>query len=941
MESNQKETLQLIGEKHFIKSEQLSSADFRQIVKRRALNALAHAENVGVEYSATGTNSEALLTWQGDDEDLRRKNESFIEWVNEKIHKENNFLPVRFLYDAVERSKAVCRISTPRSYGTGSLIGKGILLTNNHVLRSRQVADGSVAEFFYEEGKQKIIVDILPDQLFITNKALDFTIVGCDMKGIEDVQPLKLSRNPATVSRHDRINIIQHPRARKKEVALHDNKVQYIYKDVIQYHTDSEPGSSGSTCFNNNWEVVALHHAGQYIDGDQTKGALNQGIRISAIIDYLIRRQHTVMESEGISRVLQLVEGTSPMLGFFDLAGLFPLNDDRLEVEVPDYTGSGKFADIGFWNIRNFNNEAPETRISKVADLIGKLSMDVLGLTEVQDKALDGVVRHLRRKGINMDYVYYDARRGDTPDEDTTQDLAILFDVEMTSVEKLDSVYTKYERLLNRKTSRGSRAWAGGRLPLFAKCTVREGDGDTEFIMVVAHLKARFGFDNEERRRLAASIMAIITEKLREEYELPVILGGDLNELIDSGVLDDLTDSPDLFALTTDDDSNGAISYVGRRHRSLIDHIIVSKDAKLGQIRNDDNAIIRLDKSIRDFVRNYSDHAPIVMRLIYNQTDSQDGNTRQVPTGSCCTTTAVNPVNSADRAIARADANAAAITTDALSYYDREKDISEKATYYSDLDMEGGEGARFSRRISRLLKDTHLRPYSYRKAKGQFLYPYIDLTPDGKLHSIYSDKVFDVEEIIKADLETELKLQRAIEEMDRFESFASESQRLASIEALEAQYQYNCEHVVCQSWFGRTEPMKGDLHHLFTCEPRCNSSRSNHPYHDFADYHPEEDDFEAINADCGKSAQSRFEPENHKGIVARATMYFLMRYPSAISAYTEEGIALLKQWDTQFPVDRENNLYELHRNQTIHQVQGNRNPFIDFDGLSSRIDFPN
>ena len=50
---------------------------------------------------------------------------------------------------------------------------------------------------------------------------------------------------------------------------------------------------------------------------------------------------------------------------------------------------------------------------------------------------------------------------------------------------------------------------------------------------------------------------------------------------------------------------------------------------------------------------------------------------------------------------------------------------------------------------------------------------------------------------------------------------------------LEASAPYNCEHVVPQSWFSKKEPMRGDLHHLFACESRCNSFRGNHAYFDF------------------------------------------------------------------------------------------------------------
>src|SRR4051794_25147285 len=53
---------------------------------------------------------------------------------------------------------------------------------------------------------------------------------------------------------------------------------------------------------------------------------------------------------------------------------------------------------------------------------------------------------------------------------------------------------------------------------------------------------------------------------------------------------------------------------------------------------------------------------------------------------------------------------------------------------------------------------------------------------------------------------------------------------------VEAALPFNCEHVVPQSWFGKQKPMRGDLHHLFVCEARCNSFRGNTPYMEFADF---------------------------------------------------------------------------------------------------------
>lgn len=71
--------------------------------------------------------------------------------------------------------------------------------------------------------------------------------------------------------------------------------------------------------------------------------------------------------------------------------------------------------------------------------------------------------------------------------------------------------------------------------------------------------------------------------------------------------------------------------------------------------------------------------------------------------------------------------------------------------------------------------------------------------------------------------------------------------------------------------------MRGDLHHLFACESDCNSFRGNTPYGDFPDF------MEVVREACGKREQQRFEPASGKGPVARAVLYFLLRYPQQVS----------------------------------------------------------
>lgn len=196
-----------------------------------------------------------------------------------------------------------------------------------------------------------------------------------------------------------------------------------------------------------------------------------------------------------------------------------------------------------------------------------------------------------------------------------SQDLAVLYDRDTTTVTIRQDIYDRHAALLNAKTPSGRTAFP--RYPLFADCTVRNGEGRVKFLIIVVHLKAFGDVQSRARRRLAAEMLAKIIEDIRERERLAVVLSGDFNERLDTDVLSELKASPDLFALTADDATTDAISYIGGSHRSLIDHVLVSRDVRLGEISGDDAAIVRLDRSIRDFAGRVSDHVPVVFRMIY------------------------------------------------------------------------------------------------------------------------------------------------------------------------------------------------------------------------------------------------------------------------------------------------------------------------------------
>ncbi|NEU83371.1 endonuclease [Nostoc sp. UIC 10630] len=270
-----------------------------------------------------------------------------------------------------------------------------------------------------------------------------------------------------------------------------------------------------------------------------------------------------------------------------------------------------------------------------------------------------------------------------------------------------------------------------------------------------------------------------------------------------------------------------------------------------------------------------------------------------------------------------------------IPYYDEVADRTEQENYYGNLiDTVSSLNSReLFKQLKDLLRTTHTKLLSYKPRV--YLYPWVDIQPDLKIRSIYSQLEFEPEQIIREDLQIEQERTARLQELVRSESLGRTFQLSEQLDLLEAELAYNCEHVVPQSWFQKREPMRGDLHHLFACESVCNSFRGNTPFYDFPDFEVEE----TIRTNCGKSEGKKFEPGNGKGEVARATLYFLLRYPGQIdnssNEYEAQRLETLLKWHQDYPV----NEHEKHRNMAIYKKQGNRNPFIDFPEWADKIEF--
>ncbi|MBD8497947.1 DNA/RNA non-specific endonuclease [Paenibacillus sp. CAU 1523] len=232
----------------------------------------------------------------------------------ERLIGQNDMFPMHYLERGLLAGKSVCRIvikdegGRTLGFGTGFLVTPKLLLTNNHVFPNTETASKSSAQFNYEldiHFNARVVQEyrFQPDKLFITSKELDFTLIAVQDTSasgvnIQEFGYLPLIKQKGKVLLGEYVSIIQHPRGDYKAVVLRENKITDMLDDFIHYSADTEPGSSGSTVFNDEWKVVALHHSGVPDPNHEGQFIANEGVRISSILHYIEQQKPSLSEKQ-------------------------------------------------------------------------------------------------------------------------------------------------------------------------------------------------------------------------------------------------------------------------------------------------------------------------------------------------------------------------------------------------------------------------------------------------------------------------------------------------------------------------------------------------------------------------------------------------------------------------------------------------------------------
>jgi hypothetical protein len=231
-----------------------------------------------------------------------------------------------WLQRALTVQNNVCRIEIPlntgdTAYGTGFLISNDLVMTNWHVVEPLEGTGPGVAaqaraknvrcRFDYQvlsDGSKSegTVFSLAPewrvfwspnnaDNTEPSDEQLDCAVLrlskpagslavgpnpdggGVQRGWIELPSEASSPLLPATP-----LFIVQHPQAEPVKLALDTSAITGVNaaRNRVRYRTNTEPGSSGSPCFDQNWNLLALHHSGE----DNYKPTWNEGIPMDKIV---------------------------------------------------------------------------------------------------------------------------------------------------------------------------------------------------------------------------------------------------------------------------------------------------------------------------------------------------------------------------------------------------------------------------------------------------------------------------------------------------------------------------------------------------------------------------------------------------------------------------------------------------------------------------------
>lgn len=226
----------------------------------------------------------------------------------EKTFGSDRYVPFSWYAVGLERCRGVAQIRNAfRGLGTGFLIRGSdlalelgdsfLLLTNAHVVSNDANVRASTGALYPDEAFVVFeALESVAGQKFRVARLLwtsppgelDSTLLQLNHPP-EIAQPFPIAGSLPPNDGKQKVYVTGHPLGGELSISLTDNALIGYDQRLLHYRAPTEPGSSGSPVFDDQWRLIGLHHAGRSdmnrLDGKPGTYEANEGIQIQRIIE--------------------------------------------------------------------------------------------------------------------------------------------------------------------------------------------------------------------------------------------------------------------------------------------------------------------------------------------------------------------------------------------------------------------------------------------------------------------------------------------------------------------------------------------------------------------------------------------------------------------------------------------------------------------------------
>lgn len=243
------------------------------------------------------------IDWRGKTDEDELELQGFFK-------KQPDWYDVGFLQRIIEQAKSVCRVDLPafNISATAVLIAPRLVLTNYHVLKVNEddnietyaknvrlnfgcfsLDDGkeTTSKSFYLDTQKPILASSPVSKLDYVLLQIESDLTQTLNLDDNKITPTQWNIN-TNLSKTEGINILQHPNGESMKLSITCDGITGVYPQsgLVQYINKTAGGSSGSPCFNEQGQLVALHHAQR----SRYFGTIREGILFTSIYQDLAQK---------------------------------------------------------------------------------------------------------------------------------------------------------------------------------------------------------------------------------------------------------------------------------------------------------------------------------------------------------------------------------------------------------------------------------------------------------------------------------------------------------------------------------------------------------------------------------------------------------------------------------------------------------------------------